>query len=105
MFSAYCLHAHACRPPRPQSLAAEVVALEEQLLQLKSSHLRDKSQASGASEVARVMQVRRMVEVAGMACKRTCMPCLLRPCNAPPSRHRLGLLPACLPVCRRSWRQ
>lgn len=45
------------RPPCLQSLAAEVVALEEQLLQLKSSHLRDKSQASGASEVARVMQV------------------------------------------------
>lgn len=31
--------------------------LEEQLLQLKSGHLRDKSQASGASEVARTMQV------------------------------------------------
>ena len=41
-----------------QALAAEVVALEEQVLQLKSSHLRDRSQASGASEVARAMQVR-----------------------------------------------
>lgn len=41
----------------PQALAAEVVALEEQVLQLKSSHLRDRSQASGASEVARAMQV------------------------------------------------
>jgi hypothetical protein len=40
-----------------QSLAAEVVLLEEQLLQLKSSHLKGKSQASGASEVARSMQV------------------------------------------------
>ena len=30
--------------------------LEEQVLQLKSSHLKDRSQASGASEVARTMQ-------------------------------------------------
>ncbi|PRW60943.1 Serine threonine- kinase CTR1 [Chlorella sorokiniana] len=41
---------------RSKALAAEVVALEEQVLQLKSSHLRDRSQASGASEVARAMQ-------------------------------------------------
>ena len=34
-----------------------MVALEEQVLQLKSSHLKDRSQASGASEVARAMQV------------------------------------------------
>ena len=48
-------------PPLPtvQALAAEVVVLEEALLQAKSSLLRDKSQASGASEVARAMQARR----------------------------------------------
>jgi hypothetical protein len=44
--------------PIVQALAAEVVVLEEALLQAKSSLLRDKSQASGASEVARAMQAR-----------------------------------------------
>lgn len=44
-------------PPLLQALAAEVVALEEQVLRLKSSHLRDRSEASGATEVARAMQV------------------------------------------------
>lgn len=48
-----------CARARPllQALAAEVVALEEQVLRLKSSTLRDRSEASGATEVARAMQV------------------------------------------------
>ncbi|KAL4442722.1 hypothetical protein ABPG77_006716 [Micractinium sp. CCAP 211/92] len=41
---------------RSKALAAEVVALEEQVLRLKSSTLRDRSEASGATEVARAMQ-------------------------------------------------
>ena len=50
-----------------QGLAAEVVELEERVLQAKSSHLRDRSQASGASEVARAMQV------CVCACERACV--------------------------------
>ena len=46
-----------CFSPALQGLAAEVVELEERVLQAKSSHLRDRSQASGASEVVRAMQV------------------------------------------------
>ena len=40
-----------CPPPPAQGLAAEVVSLEERLFQAKSADLRERSQASGASEV------------------------------------------------------
>lgn len=55
-----CLRSLNLRPARLlcglQSLAAEVVALEEQQLRLKMAHLKDKAQASGASEVVAAMQ-------------------------------------------------